>query len=254
MPSLTNNKQKFNLFSAQIIGGADSQVTCQALEREHRNDLDQLEFQSALSEKLERDIENEDRRHTSTLKRVVSVIEKENDIQVSQFLNEDDDIKPKEHKFINLSKKMHQDDICPIGIWAQQSRVDFAYKHIFKNGYKNQEEEEIDEDGGFSSQDEDSSCYTVEDESLEEANLTDLSNNSHRENSLETNRVVNKIEDSVEMAHASASMPPSHTNGGGNTAGNDEDGAPNIDMFMACCDWETAIEAERQQISSHRAQ
>lgn len=102
----------------------------------------------------------------------------------------------------------------------------------------------------------------MEDESLEEANLTDLSNNSHRENSLETNRVVNKIEDSVEiargvkrgkngdlgtqeMAHASASRPPSHTNGGGNTAGNDEDGAPNIDMFMACCDWETAIEAER---------
>lgn len=154
-------------------------------------------------------------------------------------------MKPKEHKFINLSKKINRDDILPIGMWAQQSRVDFAYKHIFKNGYKNQEEQDIDEDRGFSSQEEDSSCYTAEDESLEEANLTDLSNNSHRENSLITNRIVNKIEDSAEIGHASASMPPSHTNGGANNQGNDEDGVQNIDMFMACCDWETAIEAER---------
>ena len=233
------------MFSAQIIGGGDSQIIGQNLDGDQQDKLDQLEFQSALSEKLERDIENEDRRHTSTLKRVLSVIEKENDIQVSQFLNENDGVKPKEHKFINLSKKINRDDILPIGMWAQPSRVDFAYKHIFKNGYKNQEEEEIDEDRGFSSQEEDSSCYTAEDESLEEANLTDLSNHSHRENSLITNRIGNKIEDSAEIGHASASRPPSHTNGGGHNAGNDEDGVQNIDMFMACCDWEAAIEAER---------
>jgi hypothetical protein len=49
---------------------------------------------------------------------VVSVIEKENDIQVSQFLNDEDDMKPKEHKFINLSKKYMNEDICPLGIFA----------------------------------------------------------------------------------------------------------------------------------------
>ena len=48
---------------------------------------------------------------------MVSVIEKENDIQVSQFLNDEDD-KPKEHKFINLSKKYMNEDICPLGIFA----------------------------------------------------------------------------------------------------------------------------------------
>ena len=49
---------------------------------------------------------------------MVSIIEKENDIQVSQFLNDEDDMKPKEHKYINLSKKVHDNDNCPIGIYA----------------------------------------------------------------------------------------------------------------------------------------
>lgn len=53
--------------------------------------------------------------------------------------------------------------------------MDFAQKHLFRNGFKNQENEEI-EDEEYSQ--EDDSCFTAEDESLDEldeANLTDLS-------------------------------------------------------------------------------
>lgn len=90
---------------------------------------------------------------------------------------------------------MHNDEICPLGIHAQQSRVDFAYKHIFKNGYKNQEQHELD-DIEYSSQ-EDDSCYTAEDESLEEAILTDPTN-SNREHSMDTHR-VHRIDDTEEL-------------------------------------------------------
>lgn len=145
-------------------------------------------------------------------------------------------MKPKEHKFINLSKKYMNEDICPLGIFAQQSRVDYAYKHIFKNGFKNnQVEQDLDDEGGYTSQDEDS-CYTAEDESLEEANLTDPSN-SNRDNSMDTHQ-MHRSDDSVEMIQPGSSHPQSHPNAG--------EPVQNIDMFMACCDWEAAIEAERQ--------
>lgn len=76
----------------------------------------------------------------------------------------------------------------------------------------------------------------AEDESLEEANLTDPSN-SPRDNSMDTNN-VHRIDDSVDLIQPSGSMPLSNPNAA--------EPVQNIDMFMACCDWEAAIEAERQ--------
>lgn len=74
--------------------------------------------------------------------------------------------------------------MCPLGIYAQQSRVDFAQKHLFRNGFNNNQEDEVIDDEEYS--EEDDSCFTAEDESLDEANLTDLSH-SHRDVSLDTN-------------------------------------------------------------------
>ena len=73
--------------------------------------------------------------------------------------------------------------MCPLGVYAQHSRVDFAQKHLFRNGFKNQETEQVDEEDYDQ---EDDSCFTAEDESLDEANLTDLSH-SHPDVSLDTN-------------------------------------------------------------------
>lgn len=42
-----------------------------------------MDIQSAMSEHMARHVDEENPRHTSTLKKVVSVIEKENDIKVS---------------------------------------------------------------------------------------------------------------------------------------------------------------------------
>lgn len=192
-----------------------------------------------MSENLGHHAENEMNhpRHTSTLKKVVSVIEKENDIKVSQFLDQPEDTKL-DHKFIAHSKQLHDDNICPLGIFAQQSRVDFAQKHLFRNGFKVQENEQIEEEE-YGSQEEDS-CFTAEDESLEEANLTDPTI-TNRDVSLDTNQFHNSDE-SNEILQA----------GGTNTHSYQIDSAQppvpqNIDMFMACCDWEAAIEEEREQ-------
>lgn len=69
-----------------------------------------------MSEHVGRGADYENPRHTSTLKKVVSVIEKENDIKVSQFLDQAEDTK-QEHKFLTHSKKLHDDNICPLGIF-----------------------------------------------------------------------------------------------------------------------------------------
>jgi hypothetical protein len=45
-------------------------------------------------------------------------------------------------------------------------------------------------------------------------------------------------DDSVDLIQPGGSMPLSNPNAG--------EPVQNIDMFMACCDWEAAIEAERQ--------
>ena len=193
-----------------------------------------------MSENLGTHVDNENPRHTSTLKKVVSVIEKENDIQVSQFLNEADETK-QENRFLYHSKKLHEDNMCPLGIYAQQSRVDFAQKHLFRNGFNKQslpENEEIDDQDEYSQ--EDDSCFTSEDESLDEASLTDLSH-SHRDVSLDTNQLLQNGDESVEILHGSGSNNHSFPQ-------NNDPAVvtQNIDMFMACCDWEAAIEEERE--------
>lgn len=85
--------------------------------------------------------------------------------------------------------------MCPLGIIAQESRVDFAQKHLFRNGFKNQPEDEEIDDEEYSQ--EDDSCFTAEDESLVEANLTDLSH-SHPDGSLDTNQ-LHHSDESVEI-------------------------------------------------------
>ena len=45
--------------------------------------LEDIDIQDALSEHMAHHVDEENPRHTSTLKKVVSVIEKENDIKVS---------------------------------------------------------------------------------------------------------------------------------------------------------------------------
>jgi len=127
--------------------------------------------------------------------------------------------------------------MCPLGIYAQSSRVDFAQKHLFRNGFKNQENEEID-DEEYSQ--EDDSCFTAEDESLDEANLTDLSHSQTPPDvSLDTNHLHNSDE-SDEILQATL------TNNHSYQVENEPAVTQNIDMFMACCDWEAAIEAERE--------
>ena len=53
---------------------------------------------------------------------------------------------------------------------------------------------------------------------------------------MDTNN-MHRSDDSVDLIHPSTSMPLSNPNACEPTQ--------NIDMFMACCDWEAAIEAER---------
>lgn len=40
--------------------------------------------------------------------------------------------------------------MCPLGIYAQQSRVDFAQKHLFRNGFNNNQENEVIDDEEYS--------------------------------------------------------------------------------------------------------
>ena len=53
---------------------------------------------------------------------------------------------------------------------------------------------------------------------------------------MDTNN-LHRSEDSVDLIQPGGSIQMSHPVGG--------EPVQNIDMFMACCDWEAAIEAER---------
>lgn len=90
--------------------------------------------------------------------------------------------------------------------------------------------------------DDSDSCFTAEDESLDEANLTDPTI-TNPDASLDTNRYHNSDE-SIEMQQASGTYNNSFP-------ANEALGPPqNIDMFMACCDWEAAIQAEKVEQES----
>ena len=87
------------------------------------------------------------------------------------------------------------------------------------------------------------SCFTAEDESLDEANLTDPTI-TNPEASLETNRIYHNSDESIEMQQVSGTYHNSYP-------ANECDGPiQNIDMFMACCDWEAAIKMEKAEQES----
>lgn len=184
---------------------------------------------------------------TPTYKKVTSMMdacihneeETEHDFEVDQI----DQCHPFEAKYVSRTNNMlHEDHICPIGLKKVDSGSKFAERHLFRNGFKSSNNLcalAIEEEEDQSSSGEDGSCYSDEQdqESLQEADLTDPSNLQYGCS------VGSNLNLDTDEGLGSFNQLSSHFN-------IPKKVEPSNDMFMACCDWEAAIEAERHSLSS----
>ena len=96
------------------------------------HNLDDFDFSSEMTEPVHHNTELELFNQPPILKKVVSSINYLAEFQEDNVL---EDLRLNEQKFVSHAKKLHDDNICPLGLRKNFGRVEFAQKHLFRNGF-----------------------------------------------------------------------------------------------------------------------